>query len=57
MRFITDQLEKAITNVWFHSNLSFNVATSPYWQAMINAIAVCGLGVKATTYEAPKVEF
>lgn len=45
-----EEARKAIANFWYYSNLSFNVANSPYWEYMVRAIAACGVGFRAPTY-------
>lgn len=44
------QARKAIAAFWFFSDIPFNVARSPYWRGMVEAIAACGQGFKAPTY-------
>ena len=45
------QARKAIANFWYHCDIPFNYARSPYWQSMIDAVAIVGLGFKAPTSE------
>lgn len=48
---IHSQARKAIANFWYYSDIPFHCARSPYWQAMIDAVAIAGPGFKAPTSE------
>eukprot|EP00253_Pinus_taeda_P017474 PITA_17474 len=37
---IHSQARKAIANFWYYSNIPFHCAISPYWKAMIDAVAI-----------------
>ena len=45
------QARKAIANFWYYSDIPFHCARSPYWKAMVDAIAIAGSGFKAPTSE------
>ena len=45
---------EAIFNFCVYSGLDFNIVRSPYFQAMIDAIALCGLGYTCPSPEALK---
>ena len=50
------QARKAIANFWYYSDIPFNCARSPYWQSMIDAVAVAGPGFKAPTSESLRTD-
>jgi len=50
------QARKAIANFWYYSDIPFYCARSPYWQSMIDAVAVVGLGFKAPTSESLRTD-
>ena len=50
------QARKAIANFWYYSDIPFHCARSPYWQAMVDAIAVAGPGFKAPTSESLRTD-
>eukprot|EP00253_Pinus_taeda_P028775 PITA_28775 len=50
-KHIHSQARKAIANFSYYSNIPFHCAISPYWQAMIYAVAVVGPGFKAPSLE------
>ncbi|GLJ48850.1 hypothetical protein SUGI_1030250 [Cryptomeria japonica] len=48
---VTEQAKKAIYNVWHSSSLKFHASRNPYWQLMVDAIAVVGPRFRAPSYE------
>ena len=42
----------AVRRFWYHDNLSFNLARSPFYQPMIDAVAGAGPGYKGPSYSA-----
>ena len=53
---VHSQARKAIANFWYYSDIPFHCARSPYWQAMVDAIAVAGPGFKAPTSESLRTD-
>eukprot|EP00253_Pinus_taeda_P002771 PITA_02771 len=53
---IHSQARKAIANFWYYSDIPFHYARSPYWQAMIDAIAIAGPRFKAPTSESLRTD-
>lgn len=41
--------QAAAANFWYHRNISFNVANSPYWNAMVAVFKAVGRGMKLPT--------
>jgi len=54
---IHSQARKAIANFWYYSDIPFHCAISPYWQAMIDAIAIAGPGFKSHSLERIRTNF
>jgi hypothetical protein len=48
---VHSQARKAIANFWYYSDIPFNCAKSPYWQSLIDAVAIADPGFKAPTSE------
>uniref|UniRef100_A0A2P2J0V0 BED-type domain-containing protein n=1 Tax=Rhizophora mucronata TaxID=61149 RepID=A0A2P2J0V0_RHIMU len=46
-----DNADKKIAVFFFHNSIPFSTAKSMYYQEMVDAIAECGLGYKAPSYE------
>uniref|UniRef100_A0A2N9FFY5 BED-type domain-containing protein n=1 Tax=Fagus sylvatica TaxID=28930 RepID=A0A2N9FFY5_FAGSY len=46
-----DDADKKIAVFFFHNSIPFSAAKSMYYQEMVNAIADCGVGYKAPSYE------
>lgn len=46
------EVDMARRRFWYHNNISFNFAKSYFYQPMVDAIAVVGLGYKAPSYNA-----
>lgn len=46
-----DDADKKVAVFFFHNSIPFAAAKSMYYQEMINAIAECGVGYKAPSYE------
>ncbi|XP_057870338.2 uncharacterized protein LOC131076993 [Cryptomeria japonica] len=44
---VHNKAKGAIGRFWFYCNIPFFAAKSPYWQNMVDAIAICGAGFKA----------
>ncbi|XP_059076669.1 uncharacterized protein LOC131875947 [Cryptomeria japonica] len=44
---VHNKAKAAIGRFWFYCNIPFFAARSPYWQSMVDAIAICGAGFKA----------
>ena len=42
----------AVRRFWYHDSLSFNLARFPFYQPMIDVIAVVGPGYKGPSYSA-----
>ena len=50
------QAKKAVANFWCYCDIPFNYARSPYWQFMIDAVAIAGPGFKAPTSESLRTD-
>jgi len=50
---IHSQARKAIANFWYYSDIPFHCARSPYWQAMIDAIAIARSRVQSPYIREP----
>ena len=46
-----DDADKKIAVFFFHNSIPFSAAKSMYYQKMVDAIAECGVGYKAPSYE------
>ncbi|XP_016755619.1 uncharacterized protein [Gossypium hirsutum] len=46
-----DDADKKIAVFFFHNSIPFSAAKSMYYQEMVDAIAECGVGYKAPSYE------
>ena len=53
---VHSQARKAIANFWFYSDILFHCARSPYWQAMIDAVAFASPGFKAPSLESLRTD-
>lgn len=46
-----DDANKKIALFFYHNSIPFSASKSIYYQAMVDAVAECGIGYKAPTYE------
>ncbi|CAI9755370.1 unnamed protein product [Fraxinus pennsylvanica] len=46
-----DDADKKVAAFFFYNSIPFNAAKSTYYQDMVDAIAECGIGFKAPTFE------
>lgn len=46
-----DDADKKVAVFFYHNSIPFNAAKSMYYQDMVDAIAECGVGYKAPSYE------
>ena len=48
---VHEQTDITAADFWFFNNISMNVANSPYWVNMVNAISILGKGYKPPNHK------